>query len=191
MSVASISHDIQSIGFLTMIRESGYTYPIIMATHLASIAFFGGMVLMTNLRLLGWAMTSRPIADVVNGLRVWKRIGLAVILTCGVLLATSEMDKYYGNPYFQLKMTMLVLLLIHAIVFRRSVYQNPAALDRLPQPPPVAKRAAALSLILWTTVACLGRWIAYYEPPRDRGPAPAVAAISRPVPQTTWIAQGK
>jgi hypothetical protein len=180
MSAASISHDIQSIGFLTMIRESGYTYPIIMATHLASIAFFGGMVLMTNLRLLGWAMTDRSVSDVLGQLRLWKRVGLVVILTCGILLATSEMDKYYGNPYFQLKMLVLLLLLVHALVFRKSVYQNTAALDRAPQMPAVAKRAGALSLVLWIAVACLGRWIAYYEPPRERGPA---AAITQPLQQ--------
>ena len=182
MSIADISHDIQSIGFLTMIRESGYTYPIIMATHLAAIAFFGGMVLMTNLRLLGWAMTGWPASDLVAQLRVWKRIGLLVIVTCGLLLATSEMDKYYGNPYFQLKMVILLLVGVHALVFRKSVYHNPQALDSTPQPAPAAKKAAALSLILWISIACLGRWIAYYEPPRDRAPS---AAISQPLQQAS------
>ena len=43
MDIASISHAIQSIGFLTYIRESGYTYPVIMATHLTCIAVFGGL----------------------------------------------------------------------------------------------------------------------------------------------------
>src|SRR6266700_2839746 len=126
MSVATISHEIQSIGFLTYIRESGYTYPIIMATHLASIAAFGGMILMTDLRLLGLAMQNRPVADVVGQLRVWKRIGFVIMVTCGILLATSEADKYYGNPYFQLKMFLLLLVGVHAIVFRRSVYGNTA-----------------------------------------------------------------
>jgi hypothetical protein len=186
MSVASISHDIQSIGFLTMIRESGYTYPIIMATHLAAIAFFGGLVLVTDLRLLGWGMTSHPVSDVVDQLRVWKRIGFVVIVTCGLLLATSEMDKYYGNPYFLMKMSLLLLVGVHALVFRRSVYQNAAALDRAPQLPAVAKRAGAISLLLWISIACCGRWIAYYEPPRETGPRPdAAATISAPVQQAT------
>ena len=33
-------------------RESSYAYPIIMSTHLACIAVFGGMILMTDLRLM-------------------------------------------------------------------------------------------------------------------------------------------
>jgi hypothetical protein len=56
MTIAEISHSIQSIGFLTYIRESGYTYPMILSTHLATIAVFGGMILMTDFRILGWAM---------------------------------------------------------------------------------------------------------------------------------------
>ena len=56
MSVAQISHAIQSIGFLTYIRESSYTYPMILSTHLTAICVFGGMILMTDLRILGFAM---------------------------------------------------------------------------------------------------------------------------------------
>jgi hypothetical protein len=175
MSVATISHEIQSIGFLTYIRESGYTYPIIMATHLASIAVFGGMILMTDLRLLGLALQSRPVSDVVGQLRLWKWIGFIIMVTCGILLATSEADKYYGNPYFQLKMLFLLLVGVHALVFRRSVYGNTAALDRAPKMPGVAKVAATLSLVLWIGVLSLGRWIAYYEPPKE-GRKPVAAA---------------
>lgn len=166
MSAASISHAIQSIGFLTDIRESGYVYPVIMATHLACIAVFGGLILLTDLRLLGWALTDMPIADVVRGTRNWKRLGFVIMFTMGFLLATSEMDKYYGNPYFQIKMVMLVLVAVHAWYFRPRVYNNPEPLDRAPQIPQVAKTAAILSLVIWIAIPCLGRWIAYYEPPR-------------------------
>jgi hypothetical protein len=167
MTVASISHEIQSIGFLTYIRESGYTYPVIMATHLTCIAVFGGLILMTDLRLLGLALTDVPIADVVKGTRMWKRIGFVIMVTMGLLLATSEMDKYYGNPYFQLKMTLILLVAVHAIVFHRSVYGNPEVLDKMPKIPRVAKTAAVCSLVIWIGIASLGRWIAYYEPPKN------------------------
>jgi hypothetical protein len=38
MTIAEISHQIQSIGFLSYIRKSGYTCPMILSTHLATIA---------------------------------------------------------------------------------------------------------------------------------------------------------
>ena len=89
----SIASEIQSIGFLTDLRESALVYPIVMATHLACIALFGGMVVLTDLRLLGVALTSTPVSDVVNGLKWWKRLGFVIIVTCGLLLGTSEAEK--------------------------------------------------------------------------------------------------
>ena len=53
-------------------------------------------------------------------------------------------------------------------MFYRSVYANPAALDRAPSVPGRAKLAAALSLLLWTSIACCGRGIGYIEPPLDK-----------------------
>ena len=183
MTIAEISHQIQSIGFLTYVRESGYTYPMILSTHLATIAVFGGMILMTDLRILGLAMKSVPVSEVYGQLRRWKQLGFVIMVTMGLLLALSEMDKYYGNPYFLMKMSLLLLVAVHAIVFRRSVYGNTAALDRAPQMPAVAKVAAITSLVLWIGIASCGRWIAYYEPKdKDKGKPPLSLNIPAPPP---------
>jgi hypothetical protein len=178
MSVLEIADQIQSIGFLTYIRESGYTYPMIMATHLSAIAIFGGLILMTDLRLLGLALTSTSITDVVGQLRRWKQIGFVIMVTAGLLLATSEAEKYHANPYFWLKMLLLVLVGVHALVFRNTVYRNTEALDRAPQIPGVAKAAAITSLILWIGIASAGRWIAYYEPPKDERTAANLVQVA-------------
>ena len=60
MSLESLFHAVQETSLATAVRESELTYPIIMTMHLASIAFFGGMILMTDLRLLGLAMREIP-----------------------------------------------------------------------------------------------------------------------------------
>ena len=163
MSLAEIMHWIQSFPPMEAMRESALVYPIVMATHLASIAAFGGMILMTDLRLLGVAFTDYSVTDVVKGLRPWKHAGLTVIVICGLLLGTSEADKYYPNGFFWIKMTLLVLAVVHSLVFRGSVYHNTEALDRAKTVPPQAKVAAATSLLLWTSIACMGRLIAYWE----------------------------
>ena len=166
MSLADIFHAIQSTGWATDIRESALVYPVIMSLHLSAIAFFGGMILLTNLRLLGLAMTETPVADVVKQLRPWKLAGLALILTCGILLASSKADTYYPNPYFRIKMLLLTLTGVHALVFRRSVYRNTAAMDSGRAVAGKAKLAACLSLCLWLGILSMGRWIAYYEAPK-------------------------
>ena len=168
MSAAEISHAIQEVGFLVSFRESAIVYPVIMSTHLACIALFGGMILVTDLRLLGLIMTEIPLTNLVDGLRIWKRLGLIIMVFCGLLLATSEMDKYYANPYFQIKIALLLLVGVHAMIFRRSVYANTAAIDRTPVLPGMAKLAGWTSLIIWICIFSLGRWIAYYEPPERR-----------------------
>jgi hypothetical protein len=177
MSALQIADAIQSIGFLTYIRESGYTYPMIMATHLASIAVFGGLILATDLRLLGLAFTDIPVADIVRGLRPWKRLGFVVIVIMGLLLGLSEADKYYNNPYFWVKMFFLwILFPLHAIVFHK-IYAAPEEIDRAKQIPTQAKAAAIASLVIWIVIPSFGRWIAYYEPPKENKNRPPVAAM--------------
>jgi hypothetical protein len=177
MTAASISHAIQSVGFLTDLRESQYVYPIVMSIHLSSIALFGGLILITDLRLLGLALTNVPVADLVGGLRIWKRIGFVVMVTMGLLLATSEMDKYYANPYFQLKMFLLLMVGVHALIFRPRVYNNTEAIDRARRMPRAARVAAMTSLVIWIGIATCGRWIAYFEAPKTTA---AETAAGRP-----------
>lgn len=177
----SIAESIQSIGFLTDIRESALTYPVIMSTHLACIAVFGGMILMTDLRLLGVAMTDRSVTDVVNQFRWWKRVGFCIMVTMGALLGSCEAVKYSTNPYFWAKMTCLALVAVHAIIFRPLVYNKTAEIDKAPALPAVAKTAGALSIIIWLSVLSMGRLIGYYEP-KNGAPQAAThqpAAISQ------------
>ena len=169
---------LQSLSFMTFIRESGLEYPIVMATHLTCIAIFGGLIVITDLRLLGVALTERPIADVVNGLRWWKRIGFLIMFAMGFTLFGSKAADYYPNPYFWVKMSCLGLVLIHALIFRPLVYNHPEDLDKSPVIPTRAKVAGVLSLVIWTAVLCNGRLIGYWEPPQQKGrPAPIAAVI--------------
>src|ERR1700734_1553683 len=164
----SFAQWIQFTSFFTALRGSANVYPIIMSLHMIGIALFGGMILMTDLRLLGWAMTKRSIADVMEQWRVPKRWGLVLTATCGILMAGSKAEEYYYNAFFRTKLILFALVLVQELVFYRSVYANPAALDRAPSIPASAKLAAALSLLLWTSIACCGRGIGYIEPPLDK-----------------------
>jgi hypothetical protein len=177
----SIAESIQSIGFLTDLRESALAYPVVMTTHLACIAVFGGMIVMTDLRLLGVAMTDQSIGEVVGKFRAWKRVGFCIMVTMGALLGSCEAVKYSTNPFFWAKMCFLVLVGIHALIFRPLVYNNTAEIDKSPEIPGRAKLAGALSLVIWFGVLSMGRLIGYYEPKTGQPSAASVAPAAQTV----------
>ena len=143
------------IGFIDSTQT--YAYPVVLSLHMVALAFFGGMIVVTDLRLLGVGMRSYSVSELVNGLRVPKRIGFAIAAACGVLLLGWGSMQYSWNGWFRIKITLLALVALSYLIFRRSVYNNAAALDRAPKIPGRAKLAAGLSLLLWTGAICAGR----------------------------------
>jgi hypothetical protein len=163
MSLLSICEQIQVTELSTAIREGALYYPIIGGVHLLAIALFGGMLLAVDVRLLGWGMKSCTVSDVVEQLRGWKRFGFVVVVASGVLLGWAEPLKLYHSKSFWIKMALFLLVGVHALIFRKSVYGNPAKLDEAPSMPAEAKLAAALSLLLWAGLVFSGRLIAFDE----------------------------
>jgi hypothetical protein len=177
MSAAEIAQAIQDTDFFTALRESGLPYPIVLSTHLSMIAVFGGLILLTDLRLLGVALKGVPAGEMIRRTRPFKWVGFLIMITCGILLGGAKFASYYNNPYFLIKMTLLFLVGVHAIAFRKSVYRNPD-LDASPVLPRAARNAAILSLVLWVGIMSNGRWIAYWEPAEEK--APAKSSLTQP-----------
>ena len=156
---------LQATGFFSYIRLSSYVYAAITAFHLAAISLFGGMIVVTDLRLLGWVMQDRPVSEVVDQLRWPKRIGFLAAVTCGFLLFASKAEEYYYNAFFRTKVILFLLVAVHALVFRPSVYSRAAELDQATKMPLRAKVAACLSLTLWAGILVAGRGIGYIDVP--------------------------
>ncbi len=161
MSLLSTCEWIQNTDLSTAIREGALYYPIIGGVHLLAIALFGGMLLAVDIRLLGWGMQRRAVSDVVGQLRAWKRFGFVVVVASGALLGWAEPLKLYHSKSFWIKMALLLMVGVHALVFRKTVYGNSTRLDEAPLMPSVAKLAAVLSLILWAGLVLSGRLIAF------------------------------
>ena len=159
MTILSMLEWIQGTALSVAIREGGLPYPIIGGVHLVSIAWFGGMLLVTDLRLLGWAMKTSTVSDVWEMARPWKRTGFVVVVVSGLLLTWAEPIRLYESPSFWVKMVLFALVGVHALVFHRSVYEHPEKLDA--GITPQARLAAAISLVLWAALILAGRMIAF------------------------------
>ena len=155
---------LQSTAVFTELRGSGIVYPAILSLHMVALAFFGCMILVTNLRLLGAGLRTYPVADLLDRLRALKWVGFTVIVACGLLLFGTKAEEYYYNVFFRTKVIFLLLILIHGAVFRAGVYRNGAALDATGLTLQ-SRLAGALSLVLWIGLAICGRGIGYIEPP--------------------------
>src|SRR5689334_5785625 len=117
------------------------------------------MLVVTDFRIMGWAMTRRTVSDVMQQLQNWKRIGFFVVVASGVLLGWSEPVKLYRSPAFWVKMVLFAMVGVHALVFRDGVYRYPEKLDA--GITSKAKLAAVLSMLLWAGLIISGRLIAF------------------------------
>jgi hypothetical protein len=117
MTIPSILDWIEITSLSAANREGGLPYPIIGGLHLLSIALFGGMLLITDLRLLGWALSSRKVSDIWYLALPWKRLGFLVVVVMGLLLMWAEPIRLYRSPAFWVKMMLFALVGVRALVF--------------------------------------------------------------------------
>jgi hypothetical protein len=156
---------IQNSGVFVYLRSSAYLYPVILALHLSAISLFGGMIVLTDLCLLGWFPRQVSAVAVVDGLRVPKRVGFVVAATFGFLLFCCKAEQYYYNIYFRTKLLLLALVAVHALVFRSRVYNRPGEMMPVGVPNLQVRLAALLSLLLWAGILTAGRAIGYVPAP--------------------------
>jgi hypothetical protein len=110
------------------LRESTWAYPILGAIHVLGLAWFGATVLIVDRQL-----------------RVWKGIGLAVLLATGTLLFVLQPARYYAGVSFRIKLLLLLVLGVNAAVARTR--------SGLPR---------GVVLALWVSVIFASRAIAFF-----------------------------
>ena len=148
--------EMENTGIGTFVRESLWAFPIIEAVHLLGLGLLGGALLLVDLRLWGLGLTRQPIADMVRHAHPWLLGGVAVMFATGIPLFLSEAVKCYYNTSFWVKMISLPVALAHTFGARRwLVGAAPVRADGR------TRLIAAVSLVLWFTVAAAGRWIGF------------------------------
>ncbi|GGY71710.1 hypothetical protein GCM10011613_15710 [Cellvibrio zantedeschiae] len=147
----------------TALSESLYVYPLVEGTHLLSLALSFGLILFTDLRLIGVFLRDVPVSQVLQQLRPILLIGFALTFASGILLTFAAGPGLLATPLFPLKVLFIFLAGLNAlwfeIKFGRTVTQWGSELVF----PTGAKIAGWISLISWTTVVILGRLIPYFD----------------------------
>jgi hypothetical protein len=162
MSLLGFCQWLSQTPFSIWLRESPYPYPVLLMIHVISIALFGGMVLIGNLRVLGKTMREVPVSRVIGQFRAWKWVGFAILLATGTLVAMSDPLEYYDNTMFWISLGVLAVAGLNAAIFRYGIYRSVAAWDQAAVAPASARRWAGVSLFLWIALIFAGRATAFF-----------------------------
>jgi hypothetical protein len=140
---------LQNSALSEWMRLSLKAVPIVNALHVMSIATVFGTIFLVDLRLLGFMGTHRSLTRMHHELVRWTWLAFGISFITGVLLFIVNAVTYYRNTAFWLKMGAIVLA------------KTMPSWDRGVMPPPAARTAAAISIILWLAVIFFGRWIGF------------------------------
>ena len=160
MSLLNVLNWLQHTWWAVGIKESDFVFPLIEGSHILSLSFSVGMVMILDMRLLRISFRSQPVSLLMGQLMPWTMTGFAVMLLTGILLFAAQAVKVYGNTFFRIKMILMLLAGLNALYYQVRYYPKMAEWERTKTPLGV-RIIAVLSLILWIGVIACGRTTAY------------------------------
>jgi hypothetical protein len=146
------------------IRESQYLYPLIEGSHLLGLAVSSGLIVLTDLRLLGVFLKHVPVADILHQLRFWVVLGFISTFLTGALLFWAEAASMIENPAFLIKILFVFLGCSNALWFELRWGRRVHEWGEQAILPAAVRYAGWASLSLWTIVIISSRFIPYLSP---------------------------
>jgi len=139
-------------------RGSSALYPAVEILHIVGFVVLVGSILALDLRLLGLgrAIPIQPMAQLLLPL---SRFGFLLAISMGFLLFSADAAHVVRNPAFQTKLLLIAAALINIVIAHTGPWRRVALWSA--EPPGGAKVMALVSLLLWLSVVCAGRLIAY------------------------------
>lgn len=133
--------------------------PMVQTVHILGISCVMGSIVLIDLKVLGLALPSQSVPELVRRLMPWTWWALLFVMLSGLTLFVARPGRYLVNPLFGIKFALLIPAVVLAAVFQRLVHANPGEAKSAG-----GLRAIALvSLLLWIGVVLAGRWIAYAD----------------------------
>src|SRR5215510_5075416 len=137
------------------IGASIWIYPLIQAIHLVFLAFFAGGIIIVDLRLLGYGIRSKTIAQVARDARPWMVTGFLGLVATGLPQLMQNATREYFSEYFWYKMYLIGFGLIFTLTVRRKMTQAV-------ETSPAAKVVGLISMAIWTGVTYNARLIGLF-----------------------------
>ena len=159
--VADFANRLGATDWSVGLHESFYMFNWVESTHVLFLMVSLGMLVVIDLRMLGWWMSDVPASKVASRIGTPMFIGFSVMVITGLALFTAIPVRYTHSLWFRIKLVLLFVAAINAFLFHRHMNRSVATWDTAKVPPSRTRMAAALSLALWAGIVVCGRFIAY------------------------------
>jgi len=150
---------LEASGLGLFMRQSLWAYPAANLVHLLGLVLLVGPILLFDLRMIGVGRGQISALAASRLLTPFAVLGAALAVMTGPLMFAADAKSLSTNTLLIVKLSLVALAIANAGVFRALWSGRLAAWDT--QAPAVARMQAAASIVLWLTVASLGRMIAY------------------------------
>jgi len=161
MDLVGLVQDIEASAVGEWMRTIVRAVPIVEAIHVMAIAVVFGTILVVDLRLLGLRDTKRPYTQVSRELLGWTWGAFVVAAVTGAMMFAANAMTYYENTPFRLKLLAIAAAGLNMLVFHFVTGRNVDDWDTERAAPAGGRVAGALSILIWTAVIVLGRWIGF------------------------------
>jgi hypothetical protein len=137
------------------IGASIWIYPLVQAIHLVFLALFAGGIIIVDLRLLGFGIRSKSVAEVARDARPWMITGFLGLVATGLPQLMQNASREYYSEFFWYKMYLIAFGLILMVTVRRKMTQGTEST-------PASKVVGIVSMAIWTGVTINARLIGLF-----------------------------
>ena len=135
-------------------------FPFVESVHVITMAIVAGTIFIVDTRLLGLTSRGLSFTYLSEQLLPWTWWAFGCSVVTGTLLFIANATGYYDNAPFRWKMILMLLAGINMLYFQLVTFRSVAAWDS-GSPPLPARTAGLSSIVLWSGVIGLGRWIGF------------------------------
>ena len=159
--MTSVINTLNSTALSSIVMDNGVVFPALEMLHFLGLCLLFGSLLIVDLRVVGFAKAI-PIQRVDVFIR-FAIIGFSINLISGLLFVVGDSDRYLVNIAFWGKMGLIIIAGLNTFYFVRRIKPQMDAGVASVDLKQGAHVVAWLSLVLWTCVIALGRFIPYVE----------------------------
>ena len=156
---------LEASGLGQAMRQWLWLYPSVETVHLVGIGLLFGSIAVLDLRLLGLGRQI-PVRALARHVLPWTAAAFALIVPSGLMMFTAHATDFISSPVFAIKMCLIMAAGVNAAIFHTVTFRTADVWDseemRKLGPPPSARIAGALSLLIWISVIACGRLLAYF-----------------------------